>query len=169
MNRVLAAVASVIALSACEILTLRNTSVPAGWTTLAAAVALLLLVVALSSARRHGALVFALVVGAVPPALVVTEASNVPLRVVIPAVLLLLCGELAAFSRDQISVVADDGAGAGDRMREIGVTIAMAGLAALVVGVIGRLDLGSSPVLIAFGAMAIIAVIVVIVPADSSS
>jgi hypothetical protein len=167
MNRLLAAVGAVIALSVCEILTLRNTSVSAGWTILAAAVSLILMVVAVSSPKRHAALVGALLVGAVPPALVVTEAANVPLRVVLPALFLLLAGELAAFSRDQISVVVDDGSGGVDRVREIGITIGMAGLAALAVGIIGRLDLGSGPVLIALGAMAIIAVILVLVPAES--
>jgi hypothetical protein len=169
MNRLLAAVGAVVALSICEILTLRNTSVSAGWTILAAAVSLLLMVVAVSSPKRHAALVGALIVGAIPPALVVTEAGNVPLRVVLPALFLLLAGELAAFSRDQISVVVDDGSGGVDRVREIATTLGMAGLAALAVGIIGRLDLGSGPVLIAFGAMAIIAVILVLVPAETDS
>jgi hypothetical protein len=169
MNRLLAAVGAVIALSVCEVLTLRNTSVSAGWTILAAAVSLLLMVIAVSSAKRHAALVGALLVGAVPPALVVTEAGNVPLRVVLPALFLLLAAELAAFSRDQISVVIDDGNGGVDRLREIGTTLGMAGLAALAVGIVGRLDLGSGPVLIGFGAIAIIAVILVLVPAESET
>jgi hypothetical protein len=168
MNRLLSAVGAVMALSVCEILTLRNTSVSQGWTIAAAAVSLLLLVVAVSSPKRNVELVVALIVGAVPPALVVTDAGNVPLRVVLPAVFLLLCGELAAFSRDQISVVADDGVGGVERLREIGTTVGMAGIAALVVGILGRLDFGSSPVLIALGAAAIIAVIVVLVPADAA-
>jgi hypothetical protein len=168
MNRLLSAVGAVMALSVCEILTLRNTSVSAGWTIAAAAVSLLLLVIAVSSPKRHVEMVAALLVGAVPPALVVTDAGNVPLRVVLPAVFLLLCGELAAFSRDQISVVADDGVGGVERLREIGVTVGMAAVAALVVGILGRLDFGSSPVLIALGAAAIIAVIVVLVPADAA-
>jgi hypothetical protein len=168
VNRLLSAVAAVMALSACEILTLRNTSVSQGWTIAAATVSLLLLVISVSSPKRNVELVVALLVGAIPPALVVTDAGNVPLRVVLPAVFLLLCGELAAFSRDQVSVVADDGAGGVDRLREIGATVGMAALAALVVGVLGRLDFGSSPVLIALGAAAIIAVIVVLVPADAT-
>lgn len=169
MNRLLAAVGSVIALIAAQVLTLRETSVSVVWTIAAAAVATGLLVTALSSVKRHGWLVASLCCGAVPPALVVTGPTSVPLRVVLPAALLLLAAELAIFSRDQISIVDDDGKGALPRLGEIGVTVTLGAAAAFVVGVLGRLELGATPVAVVLGTLAIIAVIFLLIPADEPS
>ena len=167
MNRVLAAIGAMAALAAADVITLSRTSVSIGWTILATVVALIAMTVTVSSTKRHNALIVALVAGAIPPALVVSEAREVALSVVLPALFLLLAGELAIFARDQISVVADDGKGGGSRLREIGATIGMAALGSLAVGIVGRLDLGSSPILIALGAMAIAALVYVLVPTDT--
>jgi 4-hydroxybenzoate polyprenyltransferase len=161
MTRIVAAIVSVVCFATAEVLTLAFTGVSEGWTLLAAFFGLIMLIAFLNNAKPR-ALGAALACGAVPPSLVVANTVALPLRVVLPAVLLLVSAEMATLASQQISIVSDvrnDGrAAALDIARLAG----LAAVAATVVGLAGRVRIGSGLAPLAIGATAALGLLYII-------
>jgi hypothetical protein len=161
MTRIVAAIVSVVCFALAEVLTLAFTNVSEGWTLLAAFAGLIMLIVFLSNAKPR-ALAAALACGAVPPALVVADTVALPLRVVLPAVLLLVAAEAANLSIQHISIAPDS----STNFRAEAVTIAQlagfAAAAATVVGLAGRVRIGSGLAPLAIGATAALGLLYII-------
>lgn len=165
MTRLVAAIVSVVCFALAEVLTLSFTHVSQGWTILAAFVGLMLLIAFLNNAKAPS-LAAALACGAVPPTLVIADTVALPLRVVLPAVLLLVAAETATLANHHISIVPDAPAGGRTATLEIARLAAMAAAAAAVVGLAGRLRIGSGIAPLVIGASAALALLYIIA-ADS--
>jgi 4-hydroxybenzoate polyprenyltransferase len=161
MTRIVAAIASVVCFALAEVLTLAFTKVSEGWTLLAAFVGLIMLIAYLNNARPR-ALLAALACGAVPPALVVADTVALPLRVVLPAVLLLVAAEMATLASQYISIVADSRADGREAAIAIARLAGLAAVAATVVGLAGRVRIGSGLAPLTIGATAALGLLYII-------
>jgi 4-hydroxybenzoate polyprenyltransferase len=161
MTRIVAAIASVVCFAVAEVLTLAFTKVSEGWTLLSAFLGLIMLITFLNNAKPR-ALVAALAFGAVPPSLVIANTVALPLRVVLPAVLLLVAAEMATLASQQISIVADSRADGRAAAIDIARLAGLAAVAATVVGLAGRVRIGSGLAPLAIGATAALGLLYII-------
>ena len=161
MTRIVASIVAVVGLAGAEVLTLAFTHVSEGYTILAAFGALIALITYLANGRPR-ALTAALLLGSVPPCLVVADAVAVPFRVAAPAVLLLLAAEAATMAGQRIAISPDATAAARSQSREIAQLCALAAAGALGVSLVGRVRVGSGVGLLAIGAGAVFGLLWVI-------
>jgi hypothetical protein len=161
MTRIVAAIVSVVCFSLAEVLTLTLTNVSEGWTLAAAFAGLIMLIAHLSSPKPRE-LVAALACGAVPPALVVADTVALPLRVVFPAVLLLVAAETATLSVQHISITPDSSTSGRAEALSIARLAGLAAVAATVVGLAGRVRIGSGLAPLAIGATAALGLLYII-------
>ena len=161
MTRIVAAVVAVVCFATADVLTLAFTNVSEGWTILAAFLGLIMLIAYLSNGKPSN-LAAAMVFGATPPSLVIADTVALPLRVVLPAVLLLVAAEAATLAMQHDSIVPD----APDDNRSAAISIAqlaaLAAVAATVVGLAGRLRIGSGLAPLAIGATAALGLLYII-------
>jgi hypothetical protein len=161
MTRIVAAIVSVVCFSVAEVLTLAFTNVSEGWTLVAAFAGLIMLIAYLSDPKPRE-LAAALVCGAVPPALVVADTVALPLRVVLPAVLLLVASEAANLSIQHISIAPDSSINGRAEAITIAHLAGFATAAATVVGLAGRVRIGSGLAPLAIGATAALGLLYII-------
>jgi 4-hydroxybenzoate polyprenyltransferase len=161
MTRLVAGIVAVICLAAAEVLTLAFTNVSEGYTILAAFSALIAMVAYLSNGKPL-ALTTAMLLGAVPPSLVIADAAAVPLLVVAPAILLLLAAESATMAAQRTTFAPDTGDDARSQALDIARLGGMAAAGALVVGLIGRIHIGSGIGLVVLGVGAVFGLLYVI-------
>jgi hypothetical protein len=161
MTRLIAAITAVVCLAVAEVLTLAFTQVSEGYTIVAAFCALGTLIAYLSNGRPK-ALTLALLLGAIPPALVVADTAAVPLLVVAPAVLLLLAAETATLAAHRTTIAPDDFTDARFQWLTIAQLAGITAIGALFVGFVGRLRLGSGIGLLAVGAAAVVGLLYVV-------
>jgi hypothetical protein len=118
--------------------------------------------IAYLSSPKPRRLVTALTCGAVPPALVVADTVALPLRVVLPAVLLLVAAEAATLSVQHISIAPDSSTGGRAEALSIARLAGLAAAAATVVGLAGRVRIGSGLAPLAIGATAALGLLYII-------
>jgi hypothetical protein len=161
MTRVVASIVAVVCFALAEVFTLAFTQVSEGWTLLAAFVGLIMLVAFLSNSKPQ-TLAAALICGAVPPALVVADTAALPLRVVAPAVLLLVAAETATLAVARITIAPDNTTDGRAQALDIARLAVITTGAAITVGLIGRLRLGSGLAPLVIGATAVLGLLYVI-------
>lgn len=161
MIRMIAAIVAVVCLAGAEVLTLAFTHVSEGYTILAAFSALIVLVAYLANGRP-AALTAAMMLGAVPPSLVVADAVAVPVRVAIPAVLLLLAAEAATLAAHHTSIGPDNATDTRSHALDIAKLGALGLVGAVAVSLLGRIRVGSGVGLLAVGAAAVFGLLYVI-------